>query len=158
MPNFNKYLPNDEEVLEIIHSVKISLYFKLSVATIIFLAPFFLMIPILSLGIKGIVLSLLIIFLDLIYILKSYNKWTYNCIILTEKKLYRFHQEGILKRGIKEFYLDNIDEINVEYRGLISKVFKVGDLVIYLKNDNYIDLDDVADIQRVKNRIWELRS
>jgi hypothetical protein len=156
MINFNKYLPNDEEALEVIHSTKVSLYFKLFLATIIFLAPFFFMIPILSLGIRGIILSLLIIFLDLIYILKSYKKWTYNCIILTDKKLYRFHQEGIFKRGIKEFHLNNIDEIDVEYRGLISKIFKVGDLVIYLKNDRYVDLDDVRDVQRIKNRIWEV--
>ena len=156
MINFNKYLPNDEEVLEIIHSIKALLYFKLSLATIVFLIPFFFMIPILSLGVKGITLSLLIISLDLLYTFKSYSKWNYNCIILTKKKIYRFHQEGLFKRGIKEFYLDNIDEINIEYRGLISKIFKVGDLVIYLKNNKYIDLDDVADIKRVKNRIWEV--
>ena len=156
MPNFNKYLPNNEEALEIIHSIKASLYFKLSLATIIFLVPFFLMLPILSLGSKGIILSLLIISLSLFYAFKSYNKWSYNCIILTEQKLYRFHQEGIFKRGIKEFYLDNIDEINIEYRGLISKIFKVGDLVIYLKNDNYIDLDDIKGVKRIKNRIWEI--
>ena len=156
MFNFNKYLPNNEEALEIIHSIKASLYFKLSLALIIFLVPFFLMIPILSLGIKGITLSLLIIFLDLFYVFKSYNKWSYNCIILTDNKLYRFHQEGIFKRGIKEFYLDNIDEIDIEYRGLISKIFKVGDLVIYLKNNKYVDLDDIADVKRVKNRIWEI--
>ena len=156
MPNFNKYLPKNEEALEIIHSLKISLYLKLFLATIIFLTPFFLMIPILSLGIKGITLSLLIISLDLFYIFKSYNKWSYNCIILTDKKLYRFHQEGVFKRGVKEFYLDNIDEINIEYNGLISKVFKVGDLVIYLKNNKYVDLNDIPNIKRVKNRIWEV--
>lgn len=158
MPNFNKYLPNDEEPLEIIHSIKFVLYFKLLLATIIFLAPFFLMIPILSLGMKGIILSLLIIFLASFYIFVSYNKWAYNCIILTEKKLYRFHQEGFFQKGVKEFYLDNIDEIDIEYQGLISKVFKVGDLVIYLKNNKYIDLNDIPDIKKVKNKIWELKS
>ena len=94
MPNFNKYLPNNEEALEIIHSIKASLYFKFSLATIVFLVPFFLMIPILSLGVKGVTLSLLVISLDLFFAFKSYNKWSYNCIILTDKKLYRFHQEG----------------------------------------------------------------
>ena len=156
MPNFNKYLQNDEELLEIIYSIRSILYFKLLFAIIIFLAPFFFMIPILNLGVKGIVLALLIIVLALFYAFKSYNKWTYNCIVLTEKKLYRFHQEGLFKKGIKEFYLDNIDEIDIEYRGLISKIFKVGDLVIYLKNNKYVDLDDVTDIKRVKNRIWEI--
>ena len=158
MPNFNKYLQNDEELLEIIYSIKSVLYFKFSFATIIFLIPFFFMIPILSLGVKGIVLALLIIASALFYAFKSYTKWAYNCIALTEKKLYRFYQEGLFKRGIKEFYLDNIDEIDIEYRGFISKVFRVGDLVIYLKNNKYIDLDDVADIKSIKNRIWELVS
>ncbi len=158
MSNFNKYLPNDEELLEIIHSLKFVLYFKLFLAIIIFLVPFFFMIPILSLGMKGIILSLLIIFLASFYIFISYNKWVYNCIILTEKKLYRFYQEGFFHRGVKEFYLDNIDEINIEYQGLISKVFKVGDLVIYLKNNKYVDLNDIPDIKRVKNRIWEIIS
>lgn len=156
MFNFNKYLPNNEEALEIIHSIKASLYFKFFFITIIFLAPFFFMIPILSLGTKGIILSLLIIFSDLFYAFKSYNKWLYNCIILTDKKLYRFHQEGLLKRGIKEFHLDNIDEIDIEYRGLISKIFKVGDLVIYLKNNKYVDLNDVKDVKIIKNKIWEI--
>ena len=156
MSNLNKYLPNNEESLEVIHSIKFFLYFKLFLATIVFLTPFFLMLPILTLGIKGIILSLLIISLSLFYAFKSYNKWIYNSIILTDKKLYRFHQEGIFKRGIKEFYLDNIDEIDIEYHGLINKFLKVGDLVIYLKNNKYVDLDNVADIKKVKNRIWEI--
>jgi hypothetical protein len=155
MFNLNKYLSKNENILEIIYSIKAVLYFKLFLATIIFLAPFFLMFPILSLGAKGITLSLLIIFLSLFYAFKSYNKWFYNCIILTDKKLYRFYQEGVFKRGIKEFYLDNIDEIDIEYRGLVSRIFKVGDLVIYLKNNKYVDLDDVRDVKRIKNKIWE---
>lgn len=156
MPNFNKYLANDEELVEIIYSVKIALYLKLFLAIIIFLIPFFFMIPILSLGIKGISLSLLILSLAGYLTFKSYQKWSYNCIVLTEKKLYRFYWKKLFKKGIKECYLDNIDQIEIEYRGLISKIFKVGDLVIYLKNDRYIDLDDVKDVKRVKNRIWEL--
>jgi len=156
MINFNKYLENNEEVLNIIHSSKIFLYFKILLATIVFLIPFFFMLPVLSLGIKGVSLSLLIIFIASFGAFRAYSQWSYNCIILTKKRVYRFYQEGFFRRGIKEFYLDNIDEIDIEYRGLISKIFKTGDLVIYLKNNKYIDLDDVKDVKRVKNKIWEI--
>jgi ATPase subunit of ABC transporter with duplicated ATPase domains len=32
----------------------------------------------------------------------------------------------------------NIDEIDIEYRGLVSRIFKVGDLIIYLKNNKLL--------------------
>lgn len=156
MFNLSKYLPNDEEVVDIIHSVKVILYLKLLVILLFFLVPFFFMIPILNLGIKGISLSLLILTTATYFAFRSYRKWFYNCIILSKRKIYRFYQEGLFQKKIREFYLDNIDEIDIEYRGFISKVFKVGDLVIYLKNNKYVDLDDVADIKKIKNKIWEL--
>jgi len=156
MFNFNKYLRNDEEVLEIIYSSRLFLYLKIFLALIFFLLPFFLMVPILNLGVKGVFLSLLIILVAGFYFFKSHTQWSYNCIVLTPKKVYRFYQEGFFKRGIKEFYLDNIDEIDIEYQGWINKIFKTGDLIIYLRNNKYIDLDNVVKVQKIKNRIWEL--
>ncbi len=155
MFNINKYLANNEELVLIIRSVKFFLYLQFLLLVILFLVPFFLMIPILSLGVKGIILFFLIILLALYLAFIFYRRWQYNCILLTDRKLYRFYQEGLFKKRILEFYLDSIDNIDIEYQSLLARLFKIGDLIIYLVNGKYVDLNNVYNIQKIRNKIWE---
>ena len=162
---FNKYLGSSEEIIEIIYSVKFLLYLRLFIAFILFILPFFLMVPILSLGGKGIILFLLFIILAVVYGVSSYYKWNYNCIVLTKRKLCRCYHKGLFNRMIEEFYLNSINEIIIEYPNFIYRLFKIGDLVIVLKNNKpqhlnkcrgkYVDLNNVKNVVKVKNLILE---
>jgi len=158
MLHFNKYLKKNEGVVKIIYSFKFILYLKLFFCGLIFCGPFFFMFPILSLGARGISLSLLILSLAVVLGLKSYFYWSYNCILLSDKKIYRFYYQGLFKKTVAEFSLQSIAELNIEYHNLFLRIFKVGDLIIFLKNDKYIDLNNVCDVKKLKNKIWEISS
>lgn len=158
MLHFNKYLKKNEEIVRIIYSSKFILYLKLFFSFLIFCGPFFFMFPILSLGARGIFLSLLILSLAMVLGLKSYFYWSYNCILLGNQKIYRFYYKGLLKKTVEEFNLQSINEVSIEYHNVFLRMFKVGDLIIFLKNDKYIDLNSVCDVKKLKNRVWEMSS
>ena len=155
---FSKYLESNEEILSIVYSVRFFLYFKFFVCFFIFLIPFFFMVPIMSLGVKGIFLFLLIILISIFSGLIFYIRQNFNCIIITEEKLYRCYQDWIFDRELKEFFIENIEKIYVEYSNFFYKLFKVGDLVILLYNGVELSLLNVRNPQSIKNRILELKN
>ncbi len=158
MFNFNRYLTKNEEVIQIVHSSKFILYLKLFFSFLIFCGPFFFMFPILSLGVRGISLSLLILSLAIVLAFKSHSHWSYNCILLSNRKIYRFYYQGLFKKTVEEFNLQSIDEISIEYHNIFLQMFRVGDLIIFLKNDKYIDLNNIYNAKKTKNKIWEMSS
>lgn len=155
---FSKYLENNEEILGIVYSIKFFLYVKFFICFIIFLLPFFFMVPIMSLGVKGIFLFLLIILISFFAGLIVYIRWAYNCIIITEEKLYRCYQDWIFDREVKEFFIKNIEKIYIEYGNIFYRLFKIGDLVIVLSNGVELDINNIKNPKSIKNRILELKN
>ncbi|MDD4289955.1 MAG: hypothetical protein PHH83_01615 [Patescibacteria group bacterium] len=153
---FSKYLSNNEELLNIFHYSIFFLVIKILLRFILFLGAFFFMFPIMKLGIMGFVLFFIIIFFCIISTYIVYKKWEYDCLVVTNKKCINCYF-GFLKNDMEEFLLDNILQIDIEYRNLFFKLFKIGDLLIKLKNREIVYFDFIYKPLNVKNFILETR-
>jgi hypothetical protein len=114
------------------------------------------MVPIMKLGIYGLILFLLIIFFCIISSYIVYKKWEYDCLVLTNKKCILCYWE-IIKNNMHEFSLNSISNIDIEYSCGFLKILKIGNLVIDLKNGQDVYFDSVFNAKRIKNLILEAR-
>jgi hypothetical protein len=153
---FNRYLSNNEEVLEIFHSAVFFLILQITLRFFIFLCAFFFMVPIMKLGIMGLLLFLAIVSFCIISTYVVYKKWEYDCLVVTNKKSIRCYW-GLVKNDMEEFFLDNIFKIDIEYRNFFCRVLKIGDMIIILKNKKQVYFELVFNPKNVKNFILEVR-
>ena len=150
---FNKYLSNKEDVIEIIYSIKLFFYLKFLFYFLLFLAPFFFMVPIMKLGLKGIVLFFVIIIFASFRILIIYFRQFFNCLILTSEKMYRSYQDWLFDREVKEFSINNIEKVSFSYENWFLKLFQVGNLKILLKNGIELELESIKRPKRLTKSI-----
>ncbi|HNV96774.1 MAG TPA: hypothetical protein PKL13_00450 [bacterium] len=153
---FSKYLSNNEELLEIFHYSVFFLAIKIIFRFILFLSAFFFMVPIMKLGIIGFVLFFVIIIFCVISTYVVYKRWEYDCLVITNKKCINCYF-GFFKNDMEEFLLDSILQIEIEYRNLFLKLFKIGDMIIKLKNKQIVYFDFIYNPLNVKNFILETR-
>lgn len=153
---FNKYLSNNEETLNIVHYSKFLLIIKIALRFFIFLSIFFFMVPIMKLGVIGFILFFAIIIFCTISTYVVYKNWEYDCLVITNKKCINCYW-GFLKNNMEEFLLDNILQIDIEYRNIFFKLLKIGNLFIKLKNKQIVYFDYIFNPINVKNLILETR-
>lgn len=153
---FNRYLSNNEEVLQIFHYVGAILFLKIILCFILFLSAFFFMVPIMKLGIYGLIIFFLIIIFSILECVIIYKKWEYDCLVVTNRVIIRCYW-GFIKNNMEEFSLDSIYEIKTEYNNLFAKFFKIGNIIIFLKNKEVVYMDRVFNPKNIKNFILEIR-
>lgn len=153
---FNRYLLNNEEVLQIFNYARIFLFLKIFSCFVVFLSAFFFMVPMMRLGIYGLILFSAIIIVSILEGLIIYKRWEYECLVITNRKIVRCYF-GFIKNDMDEFSLNSVSQIDVEYRNIFGRIFKIGDIVILLKNRKNVYMDFVFNPKYIKNFILESR-
>ncbi|MCD4704574.1 hypothetical protein K8R66_00695 [bacterium] len=153
---FNKYLDNNEVILKVIYQAKFFLFLKLFFLLLVFLLDFFLMIPIFNLGRWGIVFFFLILLFCVFSAIRIYRQSLYNALVITDNYIHSFYHNGILDRVVEEFKMDNIQKIEIIYLNWFLSFLKIGDISIFLKNENELIFENITSPQRLKRYIQEL--
>ena len=129
-PYFTKnFRPGEQLVASFHHSLWA---FRGSVMTNILLwcAPFFLLIPLVRLGIWGYLLGGITLFMALWWSAKMLVVWYYTCLVITDRRTVYFKQTGFFERSVAEVPFRSLQDISYQRKGLNAVLTNFGTVII----------------------------
>ncbi|MDD5043102.1 MAG: PH domain-containing protein [Patescibacteria group bacterium] len=127
-------LREGEEIIRVIRRYPLTLFFKILLALILILAPFFFMFLLFSWGFWGVLLFLLVLGCGIVYALKIFVVWHYNASIVTNYRVIDFDQRGFFDKTVSGITYDKIQEVSYHQRGLWQSMFKYGSVQLQIAN------------------------
>lgn len=92
--------------------------------------PFFLLFPLFSFGIIGIILFALAVGSGIVIALRTLILWDADVFVVTTFRLVDVDQRGVFSRFVTEALLTAVQEVSWKRRGFIDTLFRVGTLTI----------------------------
>ncbi|OGY85432.1 MAG: hypothetical protein A2233_02445 [Candidatus Kerfeldbacteria bacterium RIFOXYA2_FULL_38_24] len=155
----NKLLFNEEVVLSVIHvSWWHYLMPLLRHGFLLFLA-FFLLYPLQTFAFWGLVIFFLLMALALFGILRVIILRTQNIFIITDQRFIDIDQRSLFFREVSECDLAQIKDIRYNTKGIIATLGRLGTIALYYGDNNgHLEIPDVVDPLRVKERILQAQN
>ncbi|OJI06161.1 hypothetical protein BK004_05065 [bacterium CG10_46_32] len=146
-------LDDDEDVRGVYHQFPLVFFWQWLGGILVFLSPFFFLYLFIQWGTIGSALLLLLFFAGAFWIFRTWRKWYYGVIGLTNKRLIIIKQEGILDRMVSQVDLDKIYDVTYRHRGILQNIFKVG--ILYLTPGNFekVELGQIYDPATIQKLI-----
>jgi len=119
-------LKDGEKVSFIVRRHPITLGPGLLLALILIVLPFFLMFPMFSWGVFGLVLFVVSVVIGIAIAIRTLLVWDSDVMILTNIRLVDVDQKGIFTRLVTEALLDKIQDVSWSKVGIIESIFRVG--------------------------------
>ncbi len=155
---FSKYLSDEEVILRVIYQAKFFLILRLFFLLILFLLNFFLMFPLFGLGDLGILFFILMILFCFFSAIKFYRQYLFNALVITDQSIHSFYHDGILERVVEEFDIANVQKIKIFYENWFKRILKIGNLSIFLINENELIFENIFQVKKIQRYIQELIS
>lgn len=130
----NIRLKDDEEILLEARSGFGRYFWAILSATVLFIAPFFFMLPLFSFKKWGMIVFVLSLFLAIVIFIRQVIIWRQNIIVITTHRIFDFSQKGLWRQQFFEFPLMRISGIRVEKKGMSAVLFDYGHLYIKLNS------------------------
>lgn len=98
--------------------------------------------------------------LGLVFILYSVYKWVIwraDFYVITNERIIKISQEGILDKSIGEAGFKEIGEVFLETKGLAANIFRFGTIKIYTKSNREFKLENISNSVRIYQAIIKLK-
>lgn len=136
--NYTKILEENEELIRVIRRFPL-VYAKMAVlATFLLLLPFFLMFLLFKWETPGLIIFIILTVIGIIAIVRLIVVYSYNVIIVTNRRIIMYVQKGLFDRRVSEVLRNKIEDITYRYKGFWQTLFKYGTLKVQLKNSESI--------------------
>ncbi len=119
-------LKDGEKVSFIVRRHPITLAPGLILALVLIVLPFFLMFPMFSWGVFGLVLFVVSVVIGISVAIRTLLVWDSDVLILTNIRLIDVDQKGIFTRLVTEALLDKIQDVSWSKVGIIESIFRIG--------------------------------
>jgi membrane protein YdbS with pleckstrin-like domain len=119
-------LKDDERIRTITRRHVITLFPGLGLAIIFIVIPFFLLFPLFSWGLPGVILFFASLLLGLGIAFRVLLVWDSDVLIVTTLRLVDVDQRGLFTRIVTEAPLSTIQDVSWSKRGIIETVFGLG--------------------------------
>lgn len=123
-------LKQGEEVQHIIRRHGATLIPQLFLAFILIVLPFFMMFPLFSWGVIGIVIFALTVLIGIGIALRTFILWDADALIVTNIRIVDVDQRGVFSRFVTEILLHTIQDISWQRKGFFETVFGIGTLIV----------------------------
>ncbi|MFA5185726.1 MAG: PH domain-containing protein [Patescibacteria group bacterium] len=123
-------LKDREDVRHITRRHILTMLPGLVLALILIVIPFFLMFPMFSWGIFGVILFFIAVLLGIGVAIRTLLLWDADILIVTTLRLVDVDQRGILTRIVSEAPLDAIQDVSWSRKGILQTIFRLGDLKV----------------------------
>ena len=149
----------DEIVISIVRKTLWSWSGQIVITIILINLPFFLIYPLFQYGTWGVVVFFTILVIALVMIFRICTSYYYTALLITNKRLIDVEQRGIFSRSVNIIIYSKIEDVSYKVKGLVSGIFKVGDIYITFSNNkkNMIKLESVKYPDSVVGRIASQR-
>ena len=109
-------------------------------AVIFILVPFFFFFPLMRLGGFGFVIFIIILAFAILYLSRLWVMWFYSILIITDERVIDSEQQGLFQREITEIDIQDIDDVELERKGLLQKLCKLSSVYIRTHKDHSYDI------------------
>jgi len=134
MAYFNKYLKDDEDLVDLIRQHFLVFFKPGLVAMILFLSPFFLMFLLFRWETFGLILFLILLFFGIFLLIRVIIVWSFNAFLITSQRVVLFKQRGFFDRQVAEVEYEKIQDISYRVKGLTQTLFHYGSVKIQIAN------------------------
>ena len=152
-------LKPEEEVIMVVHGSLIPLWSKIVLAFLWLTMPFFLLFPLFSLHLFGIVLFFVLLGSGLFYSYRAFLSWYQSVFIVTDRRIIDVDRRGIFSRVVSEATFAQIQDASYHIKGIWPTLLRYGNIVIRIVG-NGIELEvfNVRHPAKVHDLINDLRN
>lgn len=149
MPNFNKFLREDEEVIAAVPRFWIMYFWSGLLTVIIFLLPFFLVFLLFRWQTAGLVIFSFLVLLGLILLFRLISNYRHTQLLITNQRLVILDQKGWWHQTVQPIGYQQIHDVTYSREGAWEQIFNFGNLQLRIMTGNII----IKDIKKPK--IWQ---
>ncbi len=154
---FEKRLQTDEEIIAFVRPFGIVYFWWFLLALLLILGAFYYLFLLLSSGILGVIVFISVFLLGVFVLIKTLVIWRFTAVVITNKRIIDFDQEGIFSRTISEAPFSNIQDISLEQKGFWSVVLKFGTIKVQTAGtQNVLELQYVRYPRKLHDLLVEL--
>jgi membrane protein YdbS with pleckstrin-like domain len=119
--------PKDgEKVRALVRRHVATLIPSLFLSLVLIVVPFFLLFPLFSWGIPGVILFFFSVVAGIVIAIRSLLLWDADVLIVTTMRLIDVDQQGLLTRTVSEAALGAVQDVSWKRAGLADTMFKMG--------------------------------
>ena len=123
-------LKEGESILGVIRQFPLVHIPFMVLAIILFVAPFFFMIPLFSFETVGVVVFGLLTLSGLLLVLRTIICWYWTVFIVTDCRVIDVDQRGLFNRFVSEASYEKVQDIAYARKGVLGTIFNYGTLVV----------------------------
>lgn len=123
-------LKDGEKIRAVIRRHLVTLVAPLFLALILIVVPFFLLFPLFSWGIPGVILFFFAVAAGMVIAVRSLILWDADVLIVTTMRLVDVDQKGLLTRSVSEAALGAIQDVSWIRNGFLDTMFRMGKVKI----------------------------
>ncbi len=147
-----------EEILEVVHESALPQIPKFTFFIILLSLPFFLMFPLFREGTIGVIIFFVLLVVAVFLIWRAFYVWSRTFLLVTDRRIVDFNQEGLYARTITEARHYQVDDVAYRIKGFWKTIFRLGELEIKLQgNAADIEFYYVKRPARIADLLHDLR-
>lgn len=123
-------LKDREDVRHITRRHVLTMFPGLVLALILIVIPFFLMFPLFTWGIPGVILFFAAVLIGIVVAVRTLLLWDADILIVTTFRLVDVDQRGIFTRIVSEAPLDAVQDVSWSRSGILQTLFRMGSLKV----------------------------
>ncbi|MBI2636744.1 MAG: PH domain-containing protein [Parcubacteria group bacterium] len=146
-------LDDDEAVRGVYHQFPLVYFWQWLGGGLVFLSPFFFLYLFLQWGATGSGLFISLFVLGALWLFRTWRRWYYGVISVTDKRVIIIRQHGLLDRTVSQVDLDKIYDVTYRRKGILQTMFNVG--ILYLTPGNFekVELGQITDPAAIQKLI-----
>lgn len=151
-------LKEEERISTVVRRYGITLFWHWLIIILLFIIPFFFMFWLFNQGWWGQVLFVGPVVVGTLLALRTVYVWQTNVFIITTHRLIDIDRKGLFDTTISEVPFNQIEDISGRVKGLLSTLFKYGNLVVQTGGGKVqIVAEKIKNPHRLQQEINELR-
>lgn len=125
-------LDSSERIVSVVRSHPFPMIRALIVPVILLSLFFLFLFPLFAHGFAGVLVFVAGSILAALMIIRTLIRWYGSVVVLTSRRILRIDRQGFLKKQVREFLLENIQELSYQTRGAFQTSYSFGDISIVI--------------------------
>lgn len=122
----NVQLNPNEQIVGIIRRSLLAEMWRIVLAILWLLLPFFFFFPLLQLGPFGLTVFVGVLAGAVWYALRWHLRWKYTVLIITEQRIIDVEQSGLFNRQITELNFTDVSDVVIQHQSWLGRLFDIG--------------------------------
>ncbi len=152
-------LKEEENIEALVRRHLFTLIPSLFIAMLLIVVPFFLLFPLMSWGLIGLLIFAGCISIGIILAIRALFLWNADVLVVTNLRLVDVDQKGLLSRRVSEASYDAIQDVSWQRKGIWQTIFRMGSVSVQTAGQSTnIEVTSVPYPDKLHDLINDVRS